>query len=208
MLLYSPNQYKVDTGTGALGHTSQVDLEVANLAEEVVLVGVPVGTVVVVRVDIDDSHTFEVGGGLQDGEVADITNHVGVVVGKKGLGDNVGTGREVNKSGSNSLRITTLAAAVAVREGRVDGFGVIRASITLGAVILDIAEDLVVGRVTKGNLTLTLDGREPPGAGISSRSNRSTVLRSCWGDNSDLSDGNRSLGCSRSRESKEAHGQK
>jgi len=133
---------------------------------------------------------------------------VGVVVGKKGLGDNVGAGREVNESGSNSRRITTLAAAVALRESRVDGFSVIRASITLGAVVLDVAEDLVVGRVTKGNLTLALDGREPPGAGISSRRYRSPVLRSCRGDNSDLSDGDCSLGCSRSRESKEAHGQK
>lgn len=167
----------VDTGAGALGHTSEVDLEVANLAEEVVLVGVPVGAVVVVGIDVDDSHTLKVGSGLEDGEIVHITNHVSVVVRKDGLGDDIGTGRKVNKSGSDGSRVTALAAATAIREGGVDSRGVIGASITLGTVVLDVAENLVISGIAVGNGTLTLDGGHPPGSS-SGGSDRSAVLRS------------------------------
>ncbi len=43
----------MNSGTGARRHSSQVDDEVANLAEEVVLVGVPVVASVVVGIRID-----------------------------------------------------------------------------------------------------------------------------------------------------------
>ncbi|KAI6772738.1 hypothetical protein HG530_003696 [Fusarium avenaceum] len=176
----------VDTGSRTLGHTSKVNLEVTDLAEEVVLVGVPVGTVGVVGIGIDDSHTLEVGRRLENGKLTEITNHVGVVVGENRLGDNVGTRREVNNSRGNSGRVAALAATVAIRKGGVDGRSVVRAAITLGAVILDVTEDLVVASTAIGNGTLALDRREPPRPSSSRSHSRSGVLRNRRSSNLDF----------------------
>lgn len=161
----------VDTGTRSLGHAGEVDLEVSDLAEKVVLVGVPVVALVVVGVAVDDGHAGKVGGGLENGKGLDIADHVGVVVGEDGLGDDVGAGREVNKSRADGARVAAETAAVAIREGGVDGLGIVSSAITLGTVVLDVSEDLVIGRATVGDGTLTLNGCEPPGVG-----GRDTVL--------------------------------
>lgn len=120
----------VDTGSGALRHSREIDNEVANRAEEVVLVGVPVGTVIVVRVGVDNSNTLESRSGLQSGNIERITNHLGVVVLDDGLGDNIGTGWEVNQSRSNSGRVAVFSTAVARRDSLVNGIGVISGAIT------------------------------------------------------------------------------
>jgi hypothetical protein len=48
------------------GKTSEVDDKIADLAVEVVLVGVPVDTTSSIRVRVDDSNTLEVGAWLED----------------------------------------------------------------------------------------------------------------------------------------------
>ncbi|CAI6089739.1 unnamed protein product [Clonostachys chloroleuca] len=151
----------VDTSLGLGG---DVDLEVANLSEEVVLVGEPVVTGVSVRVGVDDSHALEVGTGLEGGDIRKITNQVGVVVGNDGLGDNVGTRGEVDESGSGGAGVAAqTASVVASSDSSVDGNSVIRGTITLGTVVFDVAEDGVVATTgAEGNGASALNAREPP----------------------------------------------
>ncbi|CAG9937310.1 unnamed protein product [Clonostachys rosea f. rosea IK726] len=154
----------VDTSTRGLGLGGDVDLEVANLSEEVVLVGEPVVTGVGVGVGVDDSHALEVGTGLEGGDIRKITNQVGVVVGNDGLGDNVGTRGEVDESGSGGAGVAAqTASVVASSDGSVDGNSVIRGTITLGTVVFDVTEDGVVATTgAEGNGASALNAREPP----------------------------------------------
>lgn len=153
----------VDAGTLVEWHVLDVDDKVANLAEEVVLVGPPVAAVILVGISVNHGHAFKVGGGLESRRVDGITDHLGVVVGNDRLADAVGAGREVHKTGSRGLRGAAETTAVLVADGPVDGLGIIGGAIALGTVVLNIAEDLVVGRVgVEGSITLPLDGTEPP----------------------------------------------
>ncbi|CAG9998128.1 unnamed protein product [Clonostachys byssicola] len=154
----------VDTSTRGLGLGGDVNLEVANLSEEVVLVGEPVVTGVGVRVCVNDSHALEVGTGLEGGDIREITNHVSVVVGNDGLGDNVGTRGEVDESGSGGAGVAAkTASVVASSDGSVDGISVIRGTITLGTEVFDVTEDGVVTATgAEGNGASALNAREPP----------------------------------------------
>ncbi|CAH0048977.1 unnamed protein product [Clonostachys solani] len=148
----------------SLGLGSDIDLEVANLSEEVVLVGEPVVTGISIRVRVDDSHALEVGTGLEGRDIREVTNQVGVVVGNDGLGDNVGTRGEVDESGSGGARVAAqTASVVASSDGSVDGNSVIRGTITLGTVVFDVTEDGVVATAgAEGNGASALNAREPP----------------------------------------------
>lgn len=103
----------VDTGTGSGGHRGQVDDEVADLAEEVVLVGEPVDASVSVRVCVNDGHADEASGGLQGWWLGEISDHLRVVVLGQWLADHVGSGGEVDETWGDSRGVTALAAAVA-----------------------------------------------------------------------------------------------
>lgn len=165
----------VDTGTNSLGHTSQINLEVANLTEEVVLVGEPIDTVVV-GVRVNDGHALKVGSSLESRERGDITDELSVVVGNNGLGDDIGTRGEVDKSRSDGGGIATLSTSVALADGGIDGSGIVGASIALCTVVLDVAEDLVASGITESYSSLTLNGAEPPRSARGGR--RSTTISS------------------------------
>lgn len=151
----------VNTSASSLRLSSEVNLEVANLAEEVVLVGVPVVASVVVGVGVDDGNAGKVGSRLDGRNVDSITNKLSVVVLDDGLGNKVGTRGEVDKSRRGSTGVTALATATTVSDGAVDSIGIISSAVTSGAVILYVAEDLeVVAAVSNG--TLALNVGEPP----------------------------------------------
>lgn len=131
----------MDTGTSGVVHGGQVDLEVANLAEEVVLVDPPVGAIVLVRVCINDSHAGESGRGLDDGQAGGIANQLGVVVLLDGSADNVGTGREVDEGRGDGRGLAVLATTATIGDGSVDGGSIIGRAVTSGTIILDVAEN-------------------------------------------------------------------
>ena len=92
---------------------------------------------------VDDSHALEGGGGLDGGEVVDITNKLSVVVLDDGSADDIRARREVHQGWRVGRRVAALAAALARGDGRVDGDRVVGGAIALGAKVLDVAEDLV-----------------------------------------------------------------
>lgn len=59
--------------------SGDIDLEVASLAKEVILVGKPIISVTIVRVDIDHSEVGEVGTSLERRNVEKIAHYMRVV---------------------------------------------------------------------------------------------------------------------------------
>ena len=162
----------VDTSGGLCSR--DVDNKVTDLTVEVVLVGVPVGSIATwdIGVGIDQAHTFEVGSGLQDRHVQWVTDELGVVVLNDGLADDVGTGREVDESGGSGCGVAALTTTVAVSDNLVNDFGIVSNTIALGSQLLDVTEDLVglwVG--VESSLALTLDTLHPE---------TRTTSRWCW----------------------------
>ena len=86
----------MDTSTNGWRHGSQINDEVPNLAEKVVLVGIPVAARGVVWVSVDDSHTLETGCTLDRWGRESIANELGVVVLDDRLAYGVCTWWEVN----------------------------------------------------------------------------------------------------------------
>ena len=66
-----------------------INLKVANLAEKVVLVDVPVAAVIVVGVRVDDCHALKAGRRLDCWGCDGIANELGVVVLNDGLTDDI-----------------------------------------------------------------------------------------------------------------------
>lgn len=126
-----------NTSAGIDGLSSQVNLEVANLAEEVVGGAIPAG------VGVDDGDTSKVAGGLEGRQVGGITDQVGVVVELNGRRDDVGTRREVDNSRSGGLGIATRTTSVSRTQRSIDGRGIVSDTVTLGTKALNIAVDLV-----------------------------------------------------------------
>ena len=111
--------------TSTHGHGTKINHEVTNLAEKVVLVSVPVGTSVFVWVRVDDSNTLETSRGFDGRDIDSITNELSVVILDNWLRDNIGTGREVDKSRNSGGRIATQTTATTISDGFVDSGGVI-----------------------------------------------------------------------------------
>jgi len=101
----------MDTGTGSLGHASEINDKVANLTEKVVLVGVPIVSVGFVWVRVNNGHTNKVCSSFESRRVDSIANHLGVVVLNNWSADKIRARRKVDDSGSDRGRITTKAAA-------------------------------------------------------------------------------------------------
>lgn len=119
-----------------------------------------------IRVRVDQANAavgLEVGAALNDGHAGGIADNLGVVVVDDVGGDEIGTGREVDDSGcgGGSVAEGTAAATVAGADGVVDGDGVVSDSIALGAIGLDIAEDLVRFVGVEGGDALVLDLLHP-----------------------------------------------
>jgi len=69
----------VDTSTYGCRHCSHIDDEVSDLAEEVVLVGVPIRACVFIWIRIDESNTDKASCAL-DGRASDgVANELGIV---------------------------------------------------------------------------------------------------------------------------------
>jgi len=158
----------VNAGAGGFGHASEIDFEVANLAEEVVLVGPPVAASVVVRVRIQYGHTNERGCSSNDRAVDSIADDLSVIVHLDGCGDNVGALGEVDNSRSDGGRVAPRVMAatldggtLSIADGAVDSFGVVARTIAFGAVVLDVTEDLVV--VITPDRALAFNGLHPEG---------------------------------------------
>jgi len=92
----------VDTSTRSRWHSSQVDDEVPNLTEEVVLVGVPVGSSVLIWIRVNDSDTLEACCSLYSWNGDGIANELCVVQLDDWLADEVVTRWEVDQSWGNS----------------------------------------------------------------------------------------------------------
>lgn len=131
----------MNTSTSGVIHGSEVDLEVANLAEEVVLVDPPVGAIVVVRVGINDGHAGEGGRGLDDGQAGGVANQLSIIILLDGSADNVGTGREVDEGRGDGGRLAVRTATTAIGDGSIDGGSIISRTVTSSTVILDVTEN-------------------------------------------------------------------
>lgn len=156
----------VDASTSGVVHGSEVDLEVANLTKEVVLVDPPVGAIIFVRVGVNDSHAREGSRSLNYGQAGGVTNELGVVVLLNRSADNVGTGGEIDKGRSDGRRLAVQAAATTIGDGGVDGGSVVSGAITSSAIILDVTEN-GVGAVGLEGSTRKMHGGvgEPVAAG-------------------------------------------
>ena len=151
----------VDTSSLGERHGSQVNVKVADLAEEVVLVHPEVVAFVVVGVSVDDGHAFELGQSLDRRAVDGVADQLGVVELNDGLADGVCAWREVHQCRSGGARGATLATSLTIGDGLVDCFRVVGRAVTLGTVVSNVAEDLVA-RFAECRYPLPLDGAEPP----------------------------------------------
>lgn len=106
-------------------HGSEVNNEVANLTEEVVLVGVPVVPGVVVWIGVDNGDTLERSRCLDSRDVDSIADKLGVVQLNEGCADEVGARWEVHNRRSDGRGVTTLATAITGGDCVVDGSSII-----------------------------------------------------------------------------------
>ena len=137
-----------------------INFKVANLAEKVVLVDIPVAAVIVVGVRVDDCHALEAGRRLKCWRCNGIADELSVVVLDNGLADDIGARREVNESRNDCRGVTALATTVAIRDGSVDCFGIVGRTVSFGTIVLDVAENLKVARA-KSDTALSLDAGKP-----------------------------------------------
>ncbi|SPQ23429.1 8bdce749-e62e-4af3-8c1f-5a9c97833852 [Thermothielavioides terrestris] len=146
-------------------HVRDVDDEVGHLAPEHVG-GAPCEAARrLVRVAVEEPAAVEVGGSLEHRQAAGVADQLRVVVVDDGRRDHVRARREVHERRRLAAAGAARAAAVAVADGQVDGRRVVRNAIALGAVVLDVAVDLVA-RVCEGAHALMADLFEPEvGAG-------------------------------------------
>lgn len=145
------------------GNLSQIEDEVTDLAIKVVLVCVPVGASVCVRVRIDEGNALEARCTTNCGRRDGIPNQLSEVVLDDGRGDHVCAGREIDKSGSGSGRVTAETTARARRDGRVDCGSVVGRAVTFCSKVHDIAEDLIARAAAVRNCTAVLDAGKPVG---------------------------------------------
>lgn len=91
----------MDTRTTCRRHGCQINDEVANLAEEVVLIGIPVGPCIIVGVAVHDCDALERWCGFDRRKIDSISDKLGVVQLNQRLADEVGTRRKVDKGWSD-----------------------------------------------------------------------------------------------------------
>jgi len=141
------------------GNGSGVNLDVGNLAPENIG-GSPGQAVCAILVPVKYPGADKVLARLDDGHAARVANHLRVVVVDNRFGNKVCARREIDQSGRFGAACAARATAVAVADGKVDGLGVVSDAITLGSIILHIAEDLVA-RCGVGGNTLMGDLAQP-----------------------------------------------
>lgn len=124
-------------------HSGHVDDKIPDLAVEVILVGVPIRTAVIIRIRIDEGNTSKAWCTFDSRKSDSVANHLGVVVLNYWLGHEVGPWREVDQRWGHSRAVAPLTAAVSRRDGVVDSLGVVCNSIAFGAESLNIAVDLI-----------------------------------------------------------------
>ena len=106
-------------------HGGHINNEITNLAIEVVLIGIPIGATIFVRVSIDECHTFESWSSFNSGKSDGVSDKLSVIILDDWSADEVSTGWEVNKSWCGGARVTAFAASVAICDCFVDGGGII-----------------------------------------------------------------------------------
>lgn len=119
----------MDTRPCCRRHSCQVDDEISDLAEEVVLIRVPVCPSIHVRIGVDDGHTFERRGSFDGRKGDSISDNLGVVELNHGFADYVRTRRKIDKGGSDCGRVASLTAPISYGDGLVDGFSIVGVSI-------------------------------------------------------------------------------
>ena len=155
----------VNTSAGAGRETCQINYEVPDLAEEVILVGVPILACIIIGIRIDHRNTRKVRCSLKRWKGYCITNELGVVQLYNRFADDVGTRGKVYDRWSDCARVAALAAAVSVWNGRIDCCRVVRCSVSLCTVVLNISV-YFVRWVTKCNRTSPLDIGYPVARGL------------------------------------------
>ena len=70
----------MNTSTGSLRQSGEIDDEVADLTEEVILVCVPIVAIVVVWICINDSYACEARSGFQSRRIQSVADKLSVVV--------------------------------------------------------------------------------------------------------------------------------
>ena len=112
----------MNTSTDRDRHGRDVDNKVADLTEEVVLVGIPLCTATSWNIWIGVKHgkALKVGGSLDDREIVRIANKLCVVVLNDRPANKVGTRREVDNGWFDGRGIAALATSRARGDGGVD----------------------------------------------------------------------------------------
>lgn len=115
----------VNTRPRVRGQGGQVDDEVTNLPEEIVLIGVPILSPLVIWIRIDDRNPHKGRSGLERGKGLGITHKLGKVELNDGSTDQIRAGWEIDQSGGYGGRVTTSAASWTLGDGPINGIGVI-----------------------------------------------------------------------------------
>lgn len=153
----------MDTSATAKRLGTDINLEVPNLAEEVVLIREPVVAPVSIGIGIDDGHADKVGSSLQRRDVVEISDHVGVVVLDDWAGDEIRARGEVDEGGCSGRAITSLSTATSSRsDGGVDGSRVVSNTIASCAIVQDVTEDGIVRVAIEGRFSSALNIGKPP----------------------------------------------
>jgi len=138
----------VDTG-GGLGRVGGCGIndKVSDLSVEVVLVGVPVATGVSVRVGINNSHSSKVWQSRDRWWIDCVTNKLGHIILDDRARHSISSLREVDQSGPDGGRVTSLTTSSKCGDSSVDGGSVIGDTVSLSSKALYVTVYLVCAGV-------------------------------------------------------------
>ena len=120
-----------------------IDDKVSHLAKEIVLVGVPIGALLVVRVRVNNGDTSEGGRCFDCRKCNRIAHKLGVIILNQWLADEVRSRWKVNESWGYGTGVAAFTAAVAITDGGIDCCGVIGVTVTFCTIVLNIAKYFV-----------------------------------------------------------------
>lgn len=115
----------MNTSSNIHRHSCEIDNEIADLAEEIILVGVPIDSPIGIWVWVEKSNTSEVWKSLDSGNRNCVANKLCVIELDNGFANPVCSRGEVDKSGSDRRWITSLTTTSTSSNSSVDSYRII-----------------------------------------------------------------------------------
>lgn len=106
-------------------HSGQVDDEVSDLSEEIILVGIPVGSCIIIGIRVDHCNTLERRRCLYGRNGNSVADELSIIHLYDRFADEIGSGGKVNQRGRDRRRITAPTASVPAGDGIVDCISII-----------------------------------------------------------------------------------